>query len=124
MNSLTKTLFFIQLILNPSGLLAQNVTKFYSDTKHNQIAAIFSGTCTTPNSSTVCFSLQTGSWNDATIWSCGHVPTANDLVVIGPSNIITLSGTAITYTAKSVAYMTDSKLVFGGSTIKLMIKGG
>jgi ELWxxDGT repeat protein len=37
------------------------------------------------------YTLKSGNWNDASCWSCGFVPTINQLVVIKNSHTITLS---------------------------------
>ena len=117
-------LVWLAMFMMDSLSKAQGITEFQYDAKWNQTTAIISAICTAPNSTTVCFSLQTGYWSDTNVWSCGHVPTINDMVIIGPSKTISLSGVGVTYSAKRISYMLGSKLVYGNSSLKLQIKDG
>ena len=71
-----------------------------------------------PMAVNVCQTVQTGDWDSATIWSCGHIPTQTDQVIIGHS--ITLSITNAQ--ARRVSY-NGGKIRFTSSTAKLFIKG-
>ncbi|WP_248476345.1 choice-of-anchor Q domain-containing protein [Spirosoma liriopis] len=55
------------------------------------------------------YTLQNGLWSDATIWSCGRVPTATDAAVI--KHRITLSSGYIG-TACRVTFETGSQLIY------------
>lgn len=43
-----------------------------------------------------CQSLKSGSWQDVSVWDCGHIPLACDQVVIKPGHVVTLNETADT----------------------------
>lgn len=43
---------------------------------------------------TSCQSLKSGSWQDTSVWDCGHIPLACDQVVIKPGHIVTLNAMA------------------------------
>ena len=45
-------------------------------------------------SCTTCQTLKSGSWQDVSVWDCGHIPLACDNVVIKTGHIITLTGIA------------------------------
>lgn len=53
----------------------------------------------------VCVSNGTGNWNTAGTWSCGHVPSSSDIVIINNGHIVTLDTNGAAY-----------QLIVGGGT--------
>jgi hypothetical protein len=60
------------------------------------------------------YSLSSGSWDDASTWSKGWVPTCTDSVVIAPNTVVTVSG-AVT-NAKAVAIAGSGTLEVSAGT--------
>ncbi|MGF7214183.1 hypothetical protein GGR92_000323 [Spirosoma lacussanchae] len=62
-------------------------------------------------------SVKDGNWNDPTVWSCGRVPTANDLIEV--SHMVSLPA-GYTGHAQRIRINTARKLVYGtGSQLRL-----
>ncbi len=53
----------------------------------------------------VCVSNGTGNWNTAGTWSCGHVPTNTDIVIVNNGHTVTLDADGFAY-----------QLIVGGGT--------
>ena len=68
---------------------------FISLLSRSTIAAAPTATCTWPNSTT-------GSWTDASKWSCGGVPGPNDDVNVGLGGIVILDSDATINNAPTV----------------------
>ncbi len=64
------------------------------------------------------YTLKSGNWNDISVWSCGRLPTASDIVTIKPGHAILLN---VNGTAKGVVY-DGGKLTLQSNT-KLTING-
>lgn len=57
-----------------------------------------------------CATMASGSWNDATIWSCGVVPRVGDTVTINSGHVITIDG--FTAQAAKLKYGVSGRLLF------------
>jgi ELWxxDGT repeat protein len=68
-----------------------------------------------------CQSLQSGNWTTSSIWSCGHVPTINDQVIISAGHIVVISTNATQ--AKNLRYAGNGRLQFTAGNTKLFLKG-
>ncbi|WP_420150423.1 hypothetical protein [Spirosoma sp.] len=68
-----------------------------------------------PNNTTIesCQSIQSGDWNNPAIWSCNHVPTPNDQVVLNIGHRITISSPDAQ----------AQKLIYQGGTLQLSESG-
>ncbi|GAB4018160.1 hypothetical protein GCM10028808_51850 [Spirosoma migulaei] len=67
-----------------------------------------------------CESLKSGDWVDSSIWSCGHVPTSDDVVVINSNHSITVSTTSAQ--AQRIIYH-GGIIRFSSSDSKIFVKG-
>ncbi|OIN56917.1 hypothetical protein BLX24_22380 [Arsenicibacter rosenii] len=70
------------------------------------------------NGCSMMYTLKSGNWNDISVWSCGRLPTATDIVTIKPGHAILLN---VNGTAKGVVYE-GGKLTIPVNT-KLTING-
>jgi hypothetical protein len=61
----------------------------------------YSGSATVTVNCPSMYTLRTGNWTDATVWSCQRVPTASDPVLISSTHVITLPAAAIS-TAQTI----------------------
>ncbi len=69
-----------------------------------------------------CESLASGNWTTPATWSCGHVPTSCDAVVIKAGHVVSLGATSAV--AKQLQFETKAKLQYTTSTAQLSIAGG
>ncbi len=61
-----------------------------------------------------CQTVQTGSWHDAAIWSCGRVPTTTDQATV--KHLVTIS-TPQTATARQIRYESNGRVSMGASGV-------
>lgn len=97
-------------ILDPSGKLLLKTLCFY----------VFLLGYLTSKSAT-CTATASGNWTVAANWSCGHVPTCNDIIVIPNTKTITIT-TAIDLTGGGCANTTiniNGILLFSGNASRL-----
>jgi hypothetical protein len=89
-----------------------------------QVRVLCSGTESSGVTSSVLFStcgsmytVQSGSWNYASTWSCGRVPTATDAVQVKHAVQVPIGHTA---TAQRILYDPGQRLLFGvGARVKI-----
>lgn len=67
-----------------------------------------------------CTTLKSGSWNDTTLWSCGHLPTAIDDVTIQSGHTVVLNSTMVEAMCRNLKLlgtfqMQGSSILIGGN---------
>ena len=67
-----------------------------------------------------CASLSSADWNSPTTWSCGHVPTLCDAVLINNGHVVTV--TIPNAIAKSLQFGTNAHLQYTNATASLRIQ--
>ena len=74
-----------------------------------------------PATCTQMYTLKTGNWNDATVWSCGRVPTSTDVLTVKANHFITIPA-SYTANAKSVIFeAVGGKFIYTANTSKLCL---
>ncbi|MBD2704157.1 hypothetical protein IC229_26170 [Spirosoma sp. BT702] len=124
--------FGAYILINPTvtGTLSETFTP-YIDLNNNRLfnpeteclgqPAILNYviTNTAPPDLTTTFTLKTGSWTDASVWSCGRIPQISDLAQI--KHVVTLPPN-FQAEAMQVVFDAGQRLLFGtGSTLRMGI---
>lgn len=108
------------------GLSGTSISVSPSSTRAYKVACTLNN-CTSDSSLAVIInvfvtkrmeSLKTGSWTDATVWSCNRIPTYLDSLTINANHIITIRNEKV-----QAAYLNNKgELIFQSSTSKLTFK--